>query len=536
MGYDCTLHLIDESSLARFAKRFVGNDLTTAPFDAAYPNAEELFAKVRAAAAGSDSQTAGQLLSQLALLWCAAETPHLYCRGFALSLWDARQMGARLPRGAVGSVEAQLKPIIDKHPELRGTLPHWFAGNYSTGAFVPSAAVPDLLAHVQRVVGEMVPGDRRDYQALVTVLRAAAARGLAYWEATDIGVAQAYQEWLSADPERASWSVPFRGILTRPRAAEGDLFVVGDLDTFSTHIVDLSGAEPRIRTFPSLFAKNAAIHPRSCRIALNASVNAQERPRRFSAFELESPEAEPQSLEVADVPFDGLAFWGDELLLFPPTYPDNMQETRGRSFAPVFANGCPTNLPALCAKDAPGHALRFDSCRFGDGTGAIVWGGKMYVDESADFRPIGRSGLEPESDGFGCCALTDDALLYISNRCLFEITRPGRRTRVLPLFDNVRHIHQGPGEAFVLHCGRTPEGVDLVIWWRSEGELTFVDLSVMGDDVGWVHYCSAVDCLVGYVPGELRIVEWALLAALPRISLDDAVANNRELRKRWSGG
>ena len=86
MGFDCTLHVVDEVSLKRFVDRFLGRTSAKAPFDDACPNAEELIAKTKELLAGPDLEAAGRTLGELAILYVSAETPHATSRGFSLSL------------------------------------------------------------------------------------------------------------------------------------------------------------------------------------------------------------------------------------------------------------------------------------------------------------------------------------------------------------------------------------------------------------------------------------------------------------------
>ena len=94
MGFDCTLHVVDDVSLKRFVDRFLGRTSAKAPFDDACPNAEELIAKTKELLAGPDLEAAGRTLGELAILYVSAETPHATSRGFSLSLWDEDRMGA----------------------------------------------------------------------------------------------------------------------------------------------------------------------------------------------------------------------------------------------------------------------------------------------------------------------------------------------------------------------------------------------------------------------------------------------------------
>ena len=161
MGWDCTLHVVDESALARFVDRFLGRTSEEAPFDRAFPDAADLVAKTKQILAGPDPEKAGRTLGELAMLYVSAETPHAYSRGFSLSLWDEDTMGAPMPTDHLGSVEQVLGPIVEAYPAIRGRVPGFFEQNGCVGPFVRARDVPAVLAYVEKVVGAMVPGDRR---------------------------------------------------------------------------------------------------------------------------------------------------------------------------------------------------------------------------------------------------------------------------------------------------------------------------------------------------------------------------------------
>ena len=116
MGFDCTLHVVDEVSLKRFVDRFLGRTSAKAPFDDACPNAEELIAKTKELLAGPDLEAAGRTLGELAILYVSAETPNA-TRLLAVALGrrphgradrgvqtESLDNGAKAPRsfGAVG--------------------------------------------------------------------------------------------------------------------------------------------------------------------------------------------------------------------------------------------------------------------------------------------------------------------------------------------------------------------------------------------------------------------------------------------------
>src|SRR5262245_5015851 len=92
MGYDCTLHVVDEGMIReRFVPRLLGHSSDRSPFDED-PDAAELWTKVRDALTrlqrGAESPAVvARFICQLAIAYCAAELPYHHERGFCLSLW-----------------------------------------------------------------------------------------------------------------------------------------------------------------------------------------------------------------------------------------------------------------------------------------------------------------------------------------------------------------------------------------------------------------------------------------------------------------
>ena len=155
MGFDCTLHIVDEGIIAnRFVPRLLGRSDRSAPFDQR-SDAEELWKIARTALAGqplknekeapSPERTAN-LICMLAMAYCAAELPYHYERGLCLSLWPHGEV----PRKFVGDPESLFGELVAKYPELKDRFHTEIESNYSSGIFVPAYAVPALLKWVER--------------------------------------------------------------------------------------------------------------------------------------------------------------------------------------------------------------------------------------------------------------------------------------------------------------------------------------------------------------------------------------------------
>lgn len=95
--------------------------------------------------------------------------------------------------------EEALAEITERYPSLRGnlTIPTMVYGHDGVGEYYPPDLVPELREQVEQAVDSAEPDDREDFERLLRVLRAAEARGLAYWEVTNLQVANANEDWLS---------------------------------------------------------------------------------------------------------------------------------------------------------------------------------------------------------------------------------------------------------------------------------------------------------------------------------------------------
>ncbi|WP_165248474.1 hypothetical protein [Paludisphaera soli] len=193
MGFDCTLHVVDEKRIRDgFVPRLLGRSDERCPFDER-EDADALWAQVRELLAGSgrDADSAGRAANtacQLAIAYCAAELPYHYERGFCLSLWPEAESPEAAPGELLDDPEGLFTELVAEHPALAGRFPLEIESNFSPGCFASADNVPAFLEWVEPRVQALPEGDRRPYRGLLLVLKEAASRGLAYWEGTDLPV------------------------------------------------------------------------------------------------------------------------------------------------------------------------------------------------------------------------------------------------------------------------------------------------------------------------------------------------------------
>jgi hypothetical protein len=496
-----------------------------AAFDREY-DADEMIGHVKQLIA-TDPGTGARALGELALLYVSTELPHAYCRGFALSLWDDAAMQGALPRKWLGSVEHYLADIIAAYPRIAGRVPRAFDRNGCVGPLVSARDVPALLAHVERVLDAMAPSDRVRYRPLWEVLRVAAARGLGYWEGTDIDVIQTHESWLA--PVRRSRVVTAPNPLTtahaRPLAMSGDRMLVGE--HFVLHELDTASFPPGVITHDDMQVTAAAFTPWGTEF-VRMVTDRDVRPFKFSYFEL--PDRRPLAIDP-DFAVGLARPTGDGVVLFPlPTTP------RRAGVRPVVLRP-PSLLEPLALPEAASERIDCEAIAFGDGSLLVVWDGVPYRwDGIAPPESLGGS-LEPPDELCAAVALSDGSIVGGFGRKLVRIDRDGQRAAVLPL-DNVVGVARGPADTLIISEGDNPEGDALKLWWPATRELTHVQpkLLELDDRPMFVYFDAGTQLVVAARPRMWHALAWSELEALRRVSEDEFTARRAALGERPSGG
>jgi hypothetical protein len=202
LGYDTTLHIVPtHCAYAREVVDFMDGKCRLDIGEEFQDMAE----KARDIALGELSEgDPGQAAIGLTYLWlmrASAEHPYVLGCGAALSLWDhAGSEESQIPEDLLGPTCLPLtEPFVARWPELAGQLDRQFEGDWEVGAYVSPERVPKLTEWIERRLASEPGNDtlREFASLLLPVLRAAARRGMGYWEATDLGMAGAPSD----DPE-----------------------------------------------------------------------------------------------------------------------------------------------------------------------------------------------------------------------------------------------------------------------------------------------------------------------------------------------
>ncbi len=524
MEWDCTLHVVDDSSLARFAARFLHGLHRDTAFEQQY-DASDMIAKVKKLIA-SDPSTGARALGELALLYVSSQTPHVYCRGFALSLWNDEVMNVALPTEWLGTIESLLPDVVAAYPTISGRIPRTFDQNYCVGPYVAARNVPSLLAHVESALRPMAPAHRARFQALCDVLRVAADRGLAYWEGTDIDVAQAQEDWLT--PKRPTSlqvaSNPLASPLAKLLAIAETQALVGE--HFVLHYVDISNFPPNVTTHPDMQITTAAFTPWNTQFVRMATDRTQ-RPFRFSYYEL--PDRAALELELPYVV--GLArAAADRMLLLPqPAAREHsaiglIAMTRDHQLEPVQLPVSHDSHPATC-----------DAMPFSDGSLLIAWDGKAYRWNGTEAPTVIADSLEVAPFPCPFATLPDATIVGAFGGRLLRIDREGQRYESLPI-DNVMALAVAADDAIIICEGDNPEGDALKLWWWKTREITQIHPEVFGidDRPTFAYFDHVAQLVVVARPGTWHAVPWIDLVAMRRLPQDVFAAHRAERTDRES--
>lgn len=525
MGWDCTLHVFDRTSIARFSARFLRGMHRGAAFDREY-DGDAMVGKVKQLIA-KDPATGARALGELALLYVSTETPHAYSRGLALSLWDEAVMKAPLPKKWLASVETYLVDVVAAYPKVAGRIPRAFDGPGCVGPVVTARDVPALLAHVEQVVAALPPDDRVRCRPLVEVLRVAAARGLGYWEGTDIDVLDTHGDWLAAlhEPRWVAEPSPLTSSHARPLAVSDTRMLVGE--HFVLHELDTATFPPQAITRDNMQVTAAAFTPWGTEF-VRMVTDRESRPFKFGYFEL--PDRTPLALDL-DFAVGLARPAGGGVLLFPQA------STQRRAGArPTLLRPPDVLEPLPLPEPAQPERIAGDAVAFGDGSVLLVWDGVPYRwDGEAPPVPLGGT-LEAPEEVCAAVTLSDGAIAGGFGRRLLRIDRDGRQSAVLPL-GNVVGVARGPGDALIIVEGDNPEGDALKLWWPATGEVTHVAPAALGleERPMFVYFDPVARLVVAAQPRAWHALAWAELEAMRRVPADELAARRAELTEPAGG-
>jgi hypothetical protein len=416
VGYDCTLHLVDEEILQKEfvprliasgpprtrLDRMIGRQKSWPPtsFDRRRRDAPQLWDEARLALKGDDPYAAARQICELGLLFMSCELPHEPARGIALSLWplEPAPFNPDIPSGLLGSPEEVLGDLVTAYPDLEGEFPEFFDGNGSPGAYIPAERVPIALEWVEAWLGTLEKGQRRHYIGLNRVLRVAAHNGYGYWEATDLDVEMVQSDLLEIKQDRPSATLQVqKHVLPFPvdvgAGRSGRLIAVSDRKGGRTALFDLDAWPPRERARTGQYAISAA----QAKVGRWAMVSAAGAQPPF-AFDVRVYDPNLGSFRVLEAQLDGkrieprTAAWsGDRAIALAKR---NVAVDAGRSYTTehlaFMESGdrmMPTALPpAALPKPGSVFPAAFGTTRLATGVDVLIWDGHGYERRAETFE------------------------------------------------------------------------------------------------------------------------------------------------------
>jgi hypothetical protein len=543
MGYDCTLHLVDEKAIREgFVPRLLGRSRKKTALDRVMQNAGELWATARKALDRDDPDTAAPTICQLAVLFSACSLPHRYERGFALSLWQDQEtdLAVDYPSELAFSPEPLFAAVVEEYPRLHGHFPTWFTGNYSTGVFIPSDRVPEVLGWVEGRLARLAKGDRRQLKGLLGILHAAADQGLAYWEATDLAVPMANEfpgdpnlmiaRYLGNEPRAPGRQVEEAPLTGHFRSLGcvvlGGWLVSGDYSPFVTNFWDLATWPPRLAHTLREFAPDLSL-ARDGRWLLFSETDPQAkprsfRPRLFSDLGKQPEGIFPVAVDGTELSIRAGGFVGDHLLVFrdpPPSAKVGDQLPpplwlQGRDWKP--APGLPTVEARPSALPRSVETPVVGMVPLADGGDVVVWGEDGYELRGRRFERTFSLGARSSAVDWTYAPAGEDGFFYLSDRRLFEAHRHGEGVAHARKWTNIMSVGPGPAGGVLLKEGKNKDGDVAKLYFPADATFIHIEPELFDDkDYPFIHWSPSADRFV-VLAGTFLAVPTAAVLSRPR--------------------
>ena len=443
MGFDCTLHLVDERAIRdELVPRILGRGRTH-PFEKRKVHAAALASLTKGLATDEPADVA-RALTALAIQFSAASLPHLAARGVAISLWK------RAPRALGASPEALFEDVIRIRTQLSGRFPVRFDENWMTGVYIPAARVAAARGSLNKSLDALPKGDRSWFEPIERVLAAAEAHGLAYWEATDLDVVSAKSTLLAAPAPtgvRGRWKVPRQGV--SHIVGRVDDVLCARLGDDSLLTIDLGRVPPAIER---LAIDYPTFVDRIGTDWLTVERRKDDRPFRFRLFrharslDRAAKDAAPDypGRALVDVGRAGEHIFGRE-----DAVPPILLRHVGSTFTPVAGIA-----PAKGRKDE--YVIGW--ARTGDGADVLVWDGNGYEWNGARFTKTFPLSLTTTYGGWTSAPSEGGSFYFALDGHVSRAERGKKATGVATKVRNVQRLAAGPAGSVLFRLGDNKAG------------------------------------------------------------------------------
>jgi hypothetical protein len=524
MGFDCTLHVIDEQSIVRFVDRFLGRSTEKAPFDKKFKQGQKLLEEVRQKIASSPEEGARHLL-QLCLMWCSAETPHVPSRNFALSYWFDKTEVEPVPMSLLEtSLEGRLSEIVAAFPVLKGKLHLGFDGNYSVGYFVAPSKISELQSFIAKCSEDLPIDQRKALEPLSHILRVAEKKKMAYWEATDLQVTLANDSWLKEPKVKTKLSV--RNLMPLPigstsdlRAIDGETLVISRAHPDYTSIINCAAKPPTVRTIPDFFLSDAFIDKGKL---VGVARYQHKNPYRVYELPLQGSET---PLCTLTTPFDLSAIGraGDETILVPGPPKEPARWMKGDQLEAI------QELPLGTDYYLKGFELE----PFGDGSFLLGWCKKGYRLTGRKIEPL-LDHFEPEHSKASSGRISEKIgeVITLSNRRVAQIHVKGEVSFLAAGIPNIMQMAKGPEGTLLLLQGDNDEDDAFKVLWPNQ-EVTQIKPKDVGvRDLYGIVWSPTQKAVLVFSGASLLAIDWSTIALQKRVTLQSLEERQREAQRK----
>jgi len=501
MGYDCTLHVIDETLIRDvFVPKLLGKSDERSAFDET-KDAIELWNAARAALRGKTSdgeiataESAAATICQLSIVFCAAQLPYHYERGFCLALWPDQPDGldASIPKNLLGDPELLFAGVVAAHPKLKGKFPKTIEGNYSSGLFVPAEKVPELVTWVEKRVKKHPKPDQRLFRGLLLVLKKAAEGGLAYWEGTDLPVAMATimpptQESRS-ELERVEF--PISGSLDWiGTGGEFEFYsdAIGERGTQKTIAADLSAWPPRFTVFDDYSIE--VTRSLGGRWLFLSSMTDRPLYRVHVGMDLFGPKQALVPLDESENGISTASFLGESVVAVPwKTTVKTLLSYKINPRVPHFEKDGKLE-PIVDLPPCVEHVAHFEVVRLGSGKEVLLWEGNGYESKNGRFElafPVSSAG---KHIAWSSVPFQDDGFWFIADNGLFSVTRGQKPIQHLARLQIIMNVAPGPDNSLLVQEGDNKTGDLGKLYYPDQDAYIRLEPEIFGDeDPGNIHH------------------------------------------------
>jgi hypothetical protein len=340
-----------------------------------------------------------------------------------------------------------MTPLLKKRPELAGRFHRAFEHNSDTGVFIPAKHVAEAADTVRGQLFDKEVAERERYWGLYWVLRAAARNGLAYWEATDLGVANTRPEMIAPPPASFEWLG--EGANRSLAVVDGTVFLSREADTQS-FAIDARVAPTEPRPCPAGFGARAS------RLASGEwAACSKGELRIFDArdgipHELARAIEVPISTTIGDSVI--VRACGDGAVLLPFSYSGRLDQSAYWFDGEVVRaiEGLPA--PKLGSRHGT-NWYAIAATTLGSDNAVILWNGEGYeIDNGSVVGAPWRLDLQIKDAVQSITAWGQDGFYFGDDQTLRRVRRGAPPETVAKLPDKIRELAPGPdGSVLVVH-------------------------------------------------------------------------------------